>query len=112
MTRQSVKQRALSVAENRAAAWVLYPLGLGTFGVSLYLIVTEPATDKWHIGKHAGLMAVALLLLPGVFKYMISNASAGVELYAQWKAARKNGASAQVECPNCHKALDVCVCAE
>jgi hypothetical protein len=79
------QSRAVAVAAT-AAPWVLYVVGLSTFGASLYLIITEPSTDKGHLWKHGGLMAVSLLALPGVFRYMASQAKAGVEVYRAWKA--------------------------
>lgn len=85
MPRPSTSQRVVAAA----TPWTLYVVGLSTFGVSLYLIVAEPSTDKWHVAKHGGLMAVSLLVLPGVWKAIATNAASALQLYRDWKSAGK-----------------------
>ncbi len=81
-----------AIINHPATPWTRYLVGLSTFGTSLYLIIGEHSrtgeltTDKWHLVGHGALLAVGLLVLPGVAEPLFAGVKQALELYQQWKS--------------------------
>lgn len=89
MTRKSVKMVVAAVACHPATPWLQWLVGLAAFTVSLYLLVIERDSDKAHLFTYVGIGVVALLVLPGVFTYIVENARRAIEVYRAFRAVGK-----------------------
>jgi hypothetical protein len=81
------KTRVSQALEHPAYPWVATIVGVALFIVAAVMMYREPAEDKGHMIFQGALMAVAVLLLPGVASRLAASIKlVGGSIAEAWRA--------------------------
>lgn len=83
------ESKAVKAMKAPVVAW---PLGLIVVGLGLWRIYQHPpgATEWKHMASDGALVALGVLILPGVAQYIALNAKALLAVWLTYRAAKKD----------------------